>query len=137
MFRFGVRSLLIAVAAIAVVVYLLLPLSAADQRRMSIYEQLGNNEPKVNLTSAEGDQSVDAPDDAKHSAFEHPDSAARLGPYNECLGESPGVERLTGPLGQAADRSRPIGARLSPSGEPLLRFYTRAPAQSGKRKTVI
>jgi hypothetical protein len=52
-FRFGVRSLMIAVAAIAIVVYLLLPLSAADQRLMSIYEQLGNSEPKANLTSAQ------------------------------------------------------------------------------------
>ena len=51
-FRFGVRSLMIAVAAIAIVVDLLLPLSAADQRRMSIYEQLGNTEPKGNSTSA-------------------------------------------------------------------------------------
>jgi hypothetical protein len=52
-FRFGVRSLLIAVAAIAIVVYLLLPLSAADQRLMSIYEQLGNTEPKGDLTRAQ------------------------------------------------------------------------------------
>jgi len=44
---------MIAVAAIAIVVYLLLPLSAADQRLMSIYEQLGNNEPKANLTTAQ------------------------------------------------------------------------------------
>ena len=52
-FRFGVRSLMIAVIPIAIVVYLLLPLSAADQRLMSIYEQLGNNEPKANLSSTQ------------------------------------------------------------------------------------
>jgi hypothetical protein len=51
-FRFGLRSLMIAVVAIAIVVYLLLPLSEADQRLMSLYEQLGNNEPKAYLTSA-------------------------------------------------------------------------------------
>jgi hypothetical protein len=44
---------MIAVVAIAIVIYLLLPLSAADQRLMSVYEQLGNNEPKANLTSAQ------------------------------------------------------------------------------------
>jgi hypothetical protein len=51
-FRFGVRTLMIAVAVIATVVYSLLPLSAADQRLMAIYEQLGNNDPKINLTRA-------------------------------------------------------------------------------------
>jgi hypothetical protein len=51
-FRFRVRTLMIAVAMAAIVAYLLLPLSAADQRLMAIYEQLGNNDPKIDLTRA-------------------------------------------------------------------------------------
>ena len=37
---------------VAAVVYLLLPLSAADQRLIAIYEQLGNTDPKIDLTRA-------------------------------------------------------------------------------------
>ena len=51
-FRFQVRTLMITVAVVAAVVYLLLPLSAADQRLMVIYEQLGNTDPKIDLTRA-------------------------------------------------------------------------------------
>ena len=51
--RFRVRTLMIVVALVAFVVYLLLPLSAADQRLMAIYEQLGDNQPKANLTKAD------------------------------------------------------------------------------------
>ncbi len=50
--RFRVRTLMIAVAIVAAIVYLLLPLSAADQRLMAIYEQLGNPDPKAELTMA-------------------------------------------------------------------------------------
>jgi hypothetical protein len=50
--RFRVRTLMITVAVIATIVYLLLPLSAADQRLMAIYEQFGNNDPKTDLTKA-------------------------------------------------------------------------------------
>jgi len=39
--RFRVRTLMIAVGLVAVVVYLLLPLSEADRRLMARYEQLG------------------------------------------------------------------------------------------------
>jgi hypothetical protein len=45
--------MMVAVAVAAVVAYILLPLSAADRRRMATYEWLGNNEPKDGLTSAE------------------------------------------------------------------------------------
>jgi hypothetical protein len=48
--RFRVRTLMIAVALLAVVVYLLLPLSAADQQLMDVYEKLGDNQPKPGLT---------------------------------------------------------------------------------------
>jgi hypothetical protein len=41
---------MIVVALVALVVYLMLPLSAADQRLMAIYEQLADNQPKHNLT---------------------------------------------------------------------------------------
>ncbi len=41
---FGVRTLMIMVALAAMVVYLLLPMSAADQRLMADYEQLGDQE---------------------------------------------------------------------------------------------
>ena len=51
-FRFGVRSLMITVAVVAIVVYLLLPLSAADRRLMANYERLGNTDPKPDLTKA-------------------------------------------------------------------------------------
>jgi hypothetical protein len=51
-FRFRVRTLMITVAMVAIVVYLRLPLSAADQRLMAIYEQLGNTNPKIDLTRA-------------------------------------------------------------------------------------
>ncbi len=52
-FRFRVRTLMITVAVTALTVYRLLPLSAADQRLMAIYEQLGNTDPKPGLTKAE------------------------------------------------------------------------------------
>lgn len=52
-FRFRVRTLMIAVAVVATVVYLFRPLSAADQRLMAIYEQLGNTDPKPYLTKAQ------------------------------------------------------------------------------------
>jgi len=54
--RFRVRTLMIAVALVALVVYLLLPLSAADQRLMDLYEQLGGqqiHEAKPYLTKEE------------------------------------------------------------------------------------
>jgi hypothetical protein len=50
--RFRVRTLMITVALMAIVVYLLLPLSAADQRLMASYEQLGSSNPKSDLTKA-------------------------------------------------------------------------------------
>jgi hypothetical protein len=43
---------MITVALMAIVVYLLLPLSAADQRLMASYEQLGSSNPKSDLTKA-------------------------------------------------------------------------------------
>ena len=51
--RFRVRTLMIVVALVALAVYLLLPLSAADQRLMAMYEQLGDNQPKAYLTKAD------------------------------------------------------------------------------------
>jgi hypothetical protein len=48
-FRFRLRTLLIATAVIAAIIYLLLPLSEADRRRMAIYEHLGSNEPDKNM----------------------------------------------------------------------------------------
>jgi hypothetical protein len=42
--RFRVRTLMIVVALVALVVYLMLPLSAADQRLMDLYEQLGDQQ---------------------------------------------------------------------------------------------
>jgi hypothetical protein len=48
-FRVRVRTLLIAVAVVAVLVYLLLPFSAADRELMARYEQLGNDQPKIDL----------------------------------------------------------------------------------------
>ncbi len=42
--RFRVRTLMIVVAVVALVVYLLLPLTAADQRLMAMYEQLGGQQ---------------------------------------------------------------------------------------------
>ena len=50
--RFRVRTLMIMVAVMAMVAYLLLPLSAADQRLMAIYEHLANSDPKPKLTKA-------------------------------------------------------------------------------------
>lgn len=50
LFRFRVRTLMITVAVVAVIVYLLLPYSPADRRFMAMYERLGNNEPKPDLT---------------------------------------------------------------------------------------
>jgi hypothetical protein len=52
-FRFRVRTLMIVVMITAVVVYLHLPLSPADRRLMAIYDQLGNPDPKINLTRAQ------------------------------------------------------------------------------------
>jgi hypothetical protein len=52
-FRVRVRTLMILVAVVATVVYLLLPLSTADQRRMVIFEQLANTDPKPGLTMAQ------------------------------------------------------------------------------------
>ncbi len=52
-FRFRVRTLMITVAIVAAIVYLLLPLSAADQRLMANYEKLGNTDPKPDLTMAQ------------------------------------------------------------------------------------
>ncbi len=51
--RFRVRTLMIAITIVAAIVYLLLPLSAADQRLMAIYEKLGNTDPKPDLTMAQ------------------------------------------------------------------------------------
>ena len=50
--RYRVRTLMITTAVIALFVYLLLPLSAADQRLMAVYERLGNTDPKIDLTRA-------------------------------------------------------------------------------------
>jgi len=48
--RFRVRTLMIAVALVAIVVYLLLPLSAADRRLMAIYEELGGTKQNFDMT---------------------------------------------------------------------------------------
>jgi hypothetical protein len=52
-FRCRVRTLLIAIAVVAILFYLFLPLSAADRRLMAIFETLGNNDPKVGVTKAQ------------------------------------------------------------------------------------
>ncbi len=49
-FRVRVRTLMITVAVVAVIVYLSLPFSAADQQLMTRYEQLGNGPSKDGLT---------------------------------------------------------------------------------------
>jgi hypothetical protein len=46
--RFRVRTLMIAVALVALVAYLCMPMSAADQRLMALYEQLGDQQ--IHLT---------------------------------------------------------------------------------------
>lgn len=51
--RFTVWRMMIAIAVTAIVIYVLLPLSAADRRMMATYEWLANTEPKVGLTKAE------------------------------------------------------------------------------------
>ena len=53
-FRFRVRTLLIIVAVVAVIMYLLRPFSAHDQRLMALYEKIGNHpDPENALTRAE------------------------------------------------------------------------------------
>ena len=52
-YRIRVRTLLIIVAAVAVIVYLCLPFSTADRELMARYELLGNNQPKPDLTKSE------------------------------------------------------------------------------------
>ncbi len=52
-FRFRMRPFMAAVGLVALIVYLFLPLSAADQRLMAAYEQLGNTDPKPDLTRAQ------------------------------------------------------------------------------------
>jgi hypothetical protein len=64
-FRFRVRTLMITVAVTAFVAYRLLPLSAADQRLMAIYERLGNTDPKPGLTKAEVIRRIGAPSSCK------------------------------------------------------------------------
>ena len=51
-FRCRIRTLLIAIPVVAILIYLFLPLSAADRRLMAIYETLGNNDPKIGVTKA-------------------------------------------------------------------------------------
>jgi hypothetical protein len=51
--RFRVRTLMIATALAALIVYLMLPLSAADRRLMATYEQLGNYDPNKTVTRTE------------------------------------------------------------------------------------
>ena len=52
-FRGRIRTLLIAISVVAILIYLFLPLSAADRPLMAIYETLGNNDPKVGVTKAQ------------------------------------------------------------------------------------
>jgi hypothetical protein len=51
--RIRIRTLMVATAIVAVIVYLLMPLSAADHRLMAVYEQLGNNDPDKRTTKAQ------------------------------------------------------------------------------------
>jgi hypothetical protein len=52
-FRIRVRSLMLIVAIVATIIYVNLPLSAADQRLMATYEQLADTNSKPNLTMAD------------------------------------------------------------------------------------
>jgi len=72
-FRFRVRTLLFAVAVMAIIIYLSLPYSPADRRLMAMYERLGNNEPKPGLTK---DQVI--------SQIGQPSSMSRPAP-NTCI----------------------------------------------------